>query len=207
LLNLETPGQKDKFEVFITVFDDRVEVFKHFADLPGGLGFFDAVQYRLVVFVHQNHHALAALFGCMHDQVFEAAAMVRKPRCASKAVFQRSELLMQTLPQVSHRTEHAATKAETQHRVGFAPVPASFGSQSGKQGLLAFKQLLESVEKQAFAKTAWAAQKVILALSHQPQRHRGLVNVIVVFFAYFAKRLDANRQMPSLQRSNAVCSL
>lgn len=62
------------------------------------------------------------------------------------------ELGVQAVLQICHRSQHPTAKAETQHRMLARPVPIFFCVQPGEQRLIAFEQLLERVEKQAFTK-------------------------------------------------------
>ena len=80
------------------------------------------------------------------------------------------------------------------------PVPAVLGRQASEQGPLPGKQGPQRVQKQAFAKAAWAAQKIGLALFGQLYGKGSFINVVVVFFADVRERLDANGQLFAWQR-------
>jgi recombinational DNA repair protein RecR len=62
------------------------------------------------------------------------------------------------------------------------------------------KHILERVEQQAFAEAPGAAQKVILACGDQVDGDAGLVHVVAIVFADFAKGLNANGQLEFGQR-------
>ena len=145
-------GQKDELEVFVRVFEHRVEVFERVAHLARSVFVFNAVKDGFVVFIYQYHHTLTCLLRGVGQQVFEAAAHVWKPGGVAKAVFQGGELLVQALPQISLGCQHATAKADADHRVSGTPVPRGIRNQAGKQLLIAFKEFFEGVEKQALAK-------------------------------------------------------
>ena len=66
--------------------------------------------------------------------------------------------------------------------------------QPGKQRLIAFKQLLERVQKQALAKAPRTRQKIMSTLVEQPPDVGGLIDVVAVLLPNFAEGLNANGQ-------------
>lgn len=53
----------------------------------------------------------------MGNQFLKPASVIRKLCVQTKVLFQHGELLVQTLPQISHRAKRTATKADADHRV------------------------------------------------------------------------------------------
>ncbi len=91
-------------------------------------------------------------------------------------------------------TQHPVTKADSNHRVIYRPIPAGFSGQPGEELLIALKQLFQGVKKQAFAKAPGAAQKVGTTFLDQLQGVRGFVHVIAVLLTQLGKALNTNRQ-------------
>ena len=104
------------------------------------------------------------------------------------------QLAIHTVSEFGRGIHHAAAKTDANDGVFLTPVPAGVGSQAGKQRPVAFEEFLEGIEKQTFAKTPGAREKVLRAPGDQIDSDAGFVHVVAVVFADFGESLNANGQ-------------
>lgn len=65
--------------------------------------------------------------------------------------------------------------------------------QPGKQSPVAFKNLFQGIEQQAFTKTPWARQKNVFIPLNQLQRQSGFIDIVITAQNNFRQVLNADR--------------
>ena len=199
LAELAHSGDEGQTDVGVGILDHRVQVAQGVAHLPCHVGAGDVVEYRLVVFINEHHHTLAAGGVRLLDEFGKNAGNGGTVAGDAQQALLRGQHFAGANIKVLHAFKHTRAEADANHRAAPAPVPLVMHRQTPKQRLVAGKKFGQGVEKQAFAKTAGAAQKVMLTLGDQLECKARFVHVIAVVFPDFPESLDADGQLAARQ--------
>jgi len=116
-------GDEYKLNIGICVLDHGIKVFEFLTNSNGKRRVFNAVQNRLVIFIHQHHYPATAVFIKRPDQ------FVKAPLAAFFVIFNAKipAVIIQNfitgLLKFFHTSDHTGPKTDVNHRIALTPVP------------------------------------------------------------------------------------
>ncbi len=175
----------------VAVLDRRVETAQIVAVGASDFRFLQGIKDRLVVLVDQHHDRLTVAAMQLLQLVGEPFGSRCVVRRHAGPAFHGVQLCHEVCLHVPGCLEVAFAETQGQDGVTNRPVPVTVDVQTLEQRLVALEQFLAGVEEQALAKPPRARQEIVRTLIEQPPDVCGLVDIVAILLAEFAKGLNA----------------